>query len=799
MPSQNTAMPKIFLDTDPGIDEVLAILFALAAQPNDVEILLLSVTFGNIDVQRYQHGKTTNFALSTEKNKKPVIAVGASVPLADQVHNCDGFYGRDGLGGVHTSHQEFSPPEEWCDLFCPTSAGGDDDSTLPFRASQEPAHKEILKILKSHPPDTVTLVAIGPLTNYAMAASEDLDTFLCCKELVFMGGAVDLPGNTTPAAEANVYADAYAAAFIFALTSPDPFSTIQMPSYLPILSSLKRCAPSRAHPDCSKKPPKRLALTIFPLDITTKHILYRKDFDHAIADSSLEGSPLAQWLSVCVTSLYDKIVRQKPLQSLAERDDSRDTIQLHDPLCIWGPIKASCPTWIILSHTTAYAVIGPTPRILTPLTLYLQYFPKRHQRSGATTLGVAMVLAIYLIKKCTTSPNPSTPQRDQQIKDRIGSLLGPGSRITIMRSILVSWLTYHTLVTVLPSYTPEFMMQVCPNGENLNPALFEWSLTTKLALAMMYLGSAVRLMAYSGLGQFFSFHLTPPERLVTSGIYRWVQHPSYSGILFLIAGSFFLFVRWDAAFACWIPKEILMRLDGWGVPAATAAMGLEIFMFALRMRDEEEMLRRKFGRQWEEWHAKTKRAAGIVQLALENGYRHVDAALVYGNEKEVGQGIAAAKISRSSLWVTSKLWNDAHKPAAVRPALEKTLHDLGIEYLDVYLVHWPIAFKPDTGSKIVLDNVPILETWWEMESLVRDGLVRQIGVSNFNKAQLEQLLRHARIWPTVHEFETHPFLHQQEFVDWNLEQGLRVIAYSPLGNMNPIYQSSATPLLNDLS
>ncbi|KAJ5722261.1 dihydrodiol dehydrogenase [Penicillium malachiteum] len=190
-------------------------------------------------------------------------------------------------------------------------------------------------------------------------------------------------------------------------------------------------------------------------------------------------------------------------------------------------------------------------------------------------------------------------------------------------------------------------------------------------------------------------------------------------------------------------------------------------------------------------------AAGIVQLALENGYRHVDAALIYGNEKEVGQGIAAAQIPRSSLWVTSKLWNDAHKPAAVRPTLEKTLHDLGMEYLDLYLMHWPIPFKPDTGSKIVLDNVPILETWWEMESLVRDGLVRQIGVSNFNQAQVEQLLRHARIRPTVHEFETHPFLHQQEFVDWNLEQGLRVIAYSPLGNMNPIYQSSAMPLLND--
>lgn len=152
---------------------------------------------------------------------------------------------------------------------------------------------------------------------------------------------------------------------------------------------------------------------------------------------------------------------------------------------------------------------------------------------------------------------------------------------------------------------------------------------------------------------------------------------------------------------------------------------------------------------------------------------------------------------RSSLWVTSKLWNDAHKPAAVRPALEQTLGDLGLNYLDLYLMHWPVSFNPNTGSKIVLDYTPLLETWWEMETLVRDGLVRQIGISNFNKAQVQQLRRHARIRPTVHEFETHPFLQQSEFVNWNLEQGLRVIAYSPLGNMNPIYASTYTPLLED--
>lgn len=129
--------------------------------------------------------------------------------------------------------------------------------------------------------------------------------------------------------------------------------------------------------------------------------------------------------------------------------------------------------------------------------------------------------------------------------------------------------------------------------------------------------------------------------------------------------------------------------------------------------------------------------------------------------------------------------------------MEKTLQDLGLEYLDLYLMHWPVAFQPEKGREIELENVDILETWWAMEELVRDGLVRQIGISNFNQAQVERLLRYARIPPTVHEFETHPYLAQSEFVKWNLQHGLRVIAFSPLGNMNPIYKSSMPPLLED--
>ena len=172
--------------------------------------------------------------------------------------------------------------------------------------------------------------------------------------------------------------------------------------------------------------------------------------------------------------------------------------------------------------------------------------------------------------------------------------------------------------------------------------------------------------------------------------------------------------------------------------------------------------------------------------------------LCKGNEKQVGEGIAAAGIPRSSIWVTGKLWNNAHRPSAVRPALEQTLDDLGLDYLDLYLMHWPIAFEPGSIYDTVLDHrTDLSATWSAMESLVRDGLVRQIGISNFNREQAERIISHAEIPPSVHEFECHPYLQQSEFVRWNLEQGMRVIGYSPLGNMNSIYNSSHSPLLQD--
>ncbi|EXJ87650.1 hypothetical protein A1O1_04574 [Capronia coronata CBS 617.96] len=377
---------KIIIDTDPGIDDVLAILLALAVQSEEVEILLLSVTFGNIDVKsclrnllslffvvqkesewRRTHGKSHSLLVSKHgENNKPIVAVGAEQPLADHVHNCDEFHGVDGLGGAHSTMPECSPPPEWCALFnlpvpsdAPEEPGvGTLPSALPLQVSRAPAHEEMLRILKAHPPDTVTIVAIGPLTNCAMAAMEDAESFSRCKEVVFMGGAVDVPGNTTPLAEANVYADPYAAAVIFALTSSNPCSTVPLPPLHPQSGSQSRRFANhwpersfRALLDDQQRSRhlRPLKLTLFPLDITTRHTLRRTDFERAIAGDLLQGSPLATWLLEIMTALFDKVASQRDRgrASISQRipRGEDDVVQLHDPLCVWYAITSESLKW----------------------------------------------------------------------------------------------------------------------------------------------------------------------------------------------------------------------------------------------------------------------------------------------------------------------------------------------------------------------------------------------------------------------------------------------------------------------
>lgn len=144
--------------------------------------------------------------------------------------------------------------------------------------------------------------------------------------------------------------------------------------------------------------------------------------------------------------------------------------------------------------------------------------------------------------------------------------------------------------------------------------------------------------------------------------------------------------------------------------------------------------------------------AKAVEVALKAGYRHIDAAAIYDNEAEVGTGIRASGVPRSEIFVTSKLWNTHHKAEHVEKALDQSLADLGTDYVDLYLIHWPVAFKkaeddsnrfpinPDTEAIHVID-VPVSETWKALEALVKKGKIRTIGVSNFTQEKVEALLQ----------------------------------------------------------
>ncbi|KAI9738646.1 MAG: hypothetical protein M1834_008151 [Cirrosporium novae-zelandiae] len=352
---------RVIIDTDPGIDDVLAILLALTAKPEELEVLMLSLTFGNVPVKsclqnvvsmfhviekelewRRQHGKPEGF--ETLRAVKPIVAVGAHEPLGDQLLMEDFFHGADGLGGVHESHPHLTPSETWKKLFEPPSEKTElaeaASSTQPpylnnsFVPSNEQAHKEILRLLRENDPDTITIVAVGPLTNLALAAAEDPETFLRVKEVVVMGGAIDVEGNVTPVAEFNTCADAVASAQVFALTSPNPHSTI--PPRPPSRASSK---PGPIYPATLSRP---LKLSLFPLDITGRHALLPSHYKAKVTPLIAEGSPLAEWANVFINYAFKK------MQSLYDGlEGDAASIHLHDPLCVWYALTSNSPAWMM--------------------------------------------------------------------------------------------------------------------------------------------------------------------------------------------------------------------------------------------------------------------------------------------------------------------------------------------------------------------------------------------------------------------------------------------------------------------
>lgn len=181
-----------------------------------------------------------------------------------------------------------------------------------------------------------------------------------------------------------------------------------------------------------------------------------------------------------------------------------------------------------------------------------------------------------------------------------------------------------------------------------------------------------------------------------------------------------------------------------------------------------------------------------VLWALEAGYRHIDCAAVYQNEKEVGNALTKAfsdgLVKREDVFITSKLWNNAHEEHMVEVGLNQTLADLNLDYLDLYLIHWPVSLKsevmfPKEGDDyLTYGQVPLASTWSGMEKLKESGKARHIGVSNFNIAKLTTILQSAGMAPEMNQIELHPYLPQNRLVDFCKNKGIAVTAYSPLGS-----------------
>ena len=194
------------------------------------------------------------------------------------------------------------------------------------------------------------------------------------------------------------------------------------------------------------------------------------------------------------------------------------------------------------------------------------------------------------------------------------------------------------------------------------------------------------------------------------------------------------------------------------------------------------------------WRSGPGEVYQTVRWAIKLGYRHIDCAPIYGNEKEIGQAlpdaVAEGDIKREELFIASKLWNDMHAPEDVLPALKQTLADLQQDYLDLYMIHWPVAQKkgvpmPHRAEDMVsLKDMPLDLTWAEIEKAQQQGLIRTAGVSNFGAKRLGELIEKAEITPAVNQVESHPLLQQNDLIEFCRKNMIAVTAYSPLGSQH---------------
>lgn len=181
----------------------------------------------------------------------------------------------------------------------------------------------------------------------------------------------------------------------------------------------------------------------------------------------------------------------------------------------------------------------------------------------------------------------------------------------------------------------------------------------------------------------------------------------------------------------------------------------------------------------------------VIRTAINIGYRHFDCAAAYGNEKEIGNALSDAikdgEVNREELWITSKLWNSCHLIKDVVPSLQKSLDDLQFDYLDLYLIHWPVAFKPGIAfpsqkeDYLTEQEAPLIDTWTGIEECLDEELTKHIGVSNCNIGVLKKLQAEGTLEPEVNQVELHPYLPQQGLYDYCRLNNIHLTAYAPLG------------------